>query len=582
MDNNLGQIFQDKAKIREIVQKSLVPTNHSVYLHLLDHMRSISKEYLKYWLGALQDCLSLINIQAHDELLNLIWSFDWYMEDMETVKVYMDFVVHLISSQTGFLFGCFTMISHNFGVYFEKDKLRSSEEVSSLLHQLLKSLIEIVPSSLNLLSKCVVSGFPHIASTNIEQSSVILYVNNILFLTTYCPSLKESVFEVIFDKINQLDALLPSNNKLIEEEELFTFEEDQEISTKQEFNKNIFIMDKVISSVNNYIYSNSSNLVQRDEIMDILLRLFDTKILTTYKSKYIQLILFYLTSLSPHYHVRFLSNLFEKFLDSRVHIKTRESAVNYVASYLCRANFVLFETIKNSIGLLITQLHNYIDTIKSTIMPPPTILLSNSTTTTSQTLNPPVQHALFYTTCQSVLYILCFLYDELLANGLDHEYFISLNLEKIIKSSFNPIYYCSVDIVEALSDKIYSFGLSECRDMILNCNKITRVYEDNPIDTHFPFDPYYTVLSNAKTLITPIYNNWEELGGSRNSINKRRESIAYSDSSSLPSMSLDQSGSLDPQNFLHNSTGSLTPNYYSFSLNNNSFRGNLSSSYDSM
>ena len=152
----------------------------------------------------------------------------------------------------------------------------------------------------------------------------------------------------------------------------------------------------------------------RDVYFEIL-PVFESTIITTHKSKFVQYCLFYLCGLesertrinsvpvvgtSSHEHSilhrDFASKLLEIVIDPYRAMLTRQSAACYLASFVSRASYVEAETICESISALLRWAEAYIDS------------LAVNSIWAADAREQSELHALFYTVCQAAFYIMCF------------------------------------------------------------------------------------------------------------------------------------------------------------------------------
>jgi RNA polymerase I-specific transcription initiation factor RRN3 len=88
-----------------------------------------------------------------------------------------------------------------------------------------------------------------------------------------------------------------------------------------------------------------------------LLSIFDRTILLTYKSRYTQFLLFYITSLDARFSDLFMGMLVERALFAGVRGSTaRGSASSYIGSFVSRAKFVGKEEVRRIVGVLLSFL----------------------------------------------------------------------------------------------------------------------------------------------------------------------------------------------------------------------------------
>lgn len=157
------------------------------------------------------------------------------------------------------------------------------------------------------------------------------------------------------------------------------------------------------------------------EAYDALLHIFESNIMMTHKSKFVQFILLFLfgrfqqsvmispssatgstttTSHDPLYR-EFASNLINKILDVRQPNIYRQVSACYLASFISRAKYVDDATACETVAVLLQWSHHYIAYIDRT-----TSTGSNSRAVESS--NMCVAHGVFYSVCQAAFYIMCF------------------------------------------------------------------------------------------------------------------------------------------------------------------------------
>ena len=77
-----------------------------------------------------------------------------------------------------------------------------------------------------------------------------------------------------------------------------------------------------------------------DRLFHHLMALFEEKILIIHRSKFVQYILFYITSKVKKYCYYFIRRILQLFYNEGISSMIRQSAIAYLASYLSRAVFV--------------------------------------------------------------------------------------------------------------------------------------------------------------------------------------------------------------------------------------------------
>lgn len=166
------------------------------------------------------------------------------------------------------------------------------------------------------------------------------------------------------------------------------------------------------------------------EAYDILLHIFESYIMMTHKSKFVQFIILFLcgrfqqslahftldsatcsttaTSIATDAHTdplyrEFASNLINKILDVRQANIYRQVSTCYLASFISRAQYVNDQTVCETVAVLLQWAHHYIDQFDRS-----SASTSNNRAAAVDSSNMSVVHGVFYSICQAAFYIMCF------------------------------------------------------------------------------------------------------------------------------------------------------------------------------
>jgi RNA polymerase I-specific transcription initiation factor RRN3 len=280
---------------------------------------------------------------------------------------------------------------------------------------------------------------------------------------------------------------------------------------------------------------------------------FESSILITHRSKYVQFIMFYMcglesqslsttnadyqlsqqhATLNRDLAARFIKITFDPYRSTTV----RQSAACYLASFVSRAKFVEADTVSESVCALLRWADAYIAALQA-----------NSLSAADARAQCEL-HSLFYTITQSAFYIMCFrgtdvmdLYHsvtEMKQNGIENvpEHLRDLPLqdidigpkrwENICGHPLQPLLYC----LEAVRVEFLQFALTFG---LLDAEMVARLSGEfpvavptasvsangpepgadsiagngsNPLKSFFPFDPY--LLKNSFPFIQPYYRYW--------------------------------------------------------------------------
>ncbi|KAJ1483513.1 RNA polymerase I-specific transcription initiation factor RRN3, partial [Baffinella frigidus] len=185
----------------------------------------------------------------------------------------------------------------------------------------------------------------------------------------------------------------------------------------------------------------------REAFFNALVDVFCSKVLTTFRPKYTQFVMFVVCSSSERLAKRFLERLItitrlaKRFLERLITITVetqhadteRHAACSYFGSFLARARYLRLPTIRTSLSLLARWVHDYLERYDANVTAPD-----------------PATHCLFYSVVQALLYALCFralLYAlcfrvPSLAADAKHakrDVFLDLRLQHIVLSNLNPL-----------------------------------------------------------------------------------------------------------------------------------------------
>merc|ERR1719316_1396695 len=110
--------------------------------------------------------------------------------------------------------------------------------------------------------------------------------------------------------------------------------------------------------------SKRENGIQVDEhnLVKSLLEIFDTHVLTTYRSRYVQFLFFYISSLKPQWTEDFLTLLLRTLHNLQESPVKRRMAAGYLGSFVCRASFLTknfsLQTTKYMVTFVLEQLNS--------------------------------------------------------------------------------------------------------------------------------------------------------------------------------------------------------------------------------
>lgn len=163
-------------------------------------------------------------------------------------------------------------------------------------------------------------------------------------------------------------------------------------------------------------------------VFSMLLRIFNTSILTTHRSKYVQFLILYICGIedknfksiesnnSPQFHVnenriyrQFAAQLINNLLSASHTNIARQSSVCYLASFIARASYVDPCTICECIAALLRWGDTYTDSYYNSSMDKDLQVGNSKAGVDHQIWKRKLEaHFNFYNVCQAAFYIMCF------------------------------------------------------------------------------------------------------------------------------------------------------------------------------
>jgi RNA polymerase I-specific transcription initiation factor RRN3 len=287
---------------------------------------------------------------------------------------------------------------------------------------------------------------------------------------------------------------------------------------------------------------------------------FDSSVLTTHRSKFVQFVVFVVCGLENEgvsLDREFAAKLIDIVLDPYRATVTRQSGACYLASFMSRASYVSPETICEAISALLRWAEAYM------------LSLGEYGARASDVRDQCDLHSLFYTVCQASFYMMCFRGTEAMQyyrSAMEYHSTHSVNeLEPNVEIPYADLEH--VDIGPARWAKICGhelqplrFCLESVRGEFLHVASVFRLLPpqllerlaaddlkmstakmstprnkprksaiittaatlakrrmkggvgglgrgSNPLDSFFPFDPY--LLRRSHIFVDPFYKNWE-------------------------------------------------------------------------
>uniref|UniRef100_A0A8D0GQF7 RRN3 homolog, RNA polymerase I transcription factor n=1 Tax=Sphenodon punctatus TaxID=8508 RepID=A0A8D0GQF7_SPHPU len=412
----------------------------------------IKDDQIINWLHEFRASVAYLT-KEFEQLVSILLKLPWLRRSKEVVEEYLAFLGNLVSAQTIYLRPCLAMIvSH----LIPRELFLLTYNFSTC-HRALQTITGYVPLTPHFLMPILVEKFPFI---NKSEKTLECYVHNLLRISVYIPTLRHEILELIVERLLKMDVSASrkdienaeesanslDNEENATEEGLFDMDEDEETEGKNGRPDRSDIMAHPIAErldiLMTILFSFIKDVCHVDGKLDVnntkdlyrnLVSVFDKLILPTHGSCHVQYVMFYICSFKLGFAEVFLEHLWKKLQNPNNSAVVRQTAGNYIGSFLARAKFIPVVTVKACLDLLVNWLHGYIDDQGSGAKAFCDIAL----------------HGPFYSACQAVFYVVIFRHRQILEGNLKKglEYLQILNLERIIMCQLNPLKICLSSIV---------------------------------------------------------------------------------------------------------------------------------------
>ncbi|KAJ2698031.1 DNA independent RNA polymerase I transcription factor [Coemansia sp. IMI 209128] len=300
------------------------------------------------------------------------------------------------------------------------------------------------------------------------------------------------------------------------------------------------------------------------ELFMVFLDLFSSVVLPTFKSRYTQFFVFYLSSKSPQFSDLFLGTMMGGIGDpirsnapGQATSLTKVAAASYLSSFVSRARFLPSNVVRSVMGVLVQWACTYIETQEqlqreaeeeSKLRQPhpwaktyaQAAASSKGGLRSSSNSSPSLaadfeRHAVFYAMTQAIIYTFCFRWRDMaeapgggavVESELDNLRWCPEveGIQRIVFSKLNPLRACSSTIASQFAQVASQTNFMFCFT-VLQQNRRSANDSKEPgngetpshssllrteLETFFPFDPM--VLPISRQYIDDIYFLWQDIG----------------------------------------------------------------------
>ncbi|CAN1132308.1 RNA polymerase I-specific transcription initiation factor RRN3 [Linum perenne] len=471
---------------------------------------------------ALSRAVADIDDHHHEGLLHAIFDLSLWTLGPSLMDLLLELIVSLAASNGKFVDSCLDMLVNNFtptNVTLKPSQLlETKKRVIPRIHAALKHLSELVPITASRIPSIVWEQMPWNSKKLFKKSSLmrqVIFVENMFKLESgpIREFVGSSILRHLMIMLRDLDVSIGWDDILHDdsskgifsmelEDESYVIGDEEEnendelpsTSSKKGLSKGdaAEMLDSLMVLTFEHLESTVSDR-RLSEVFDMLLSSFKDTVLTTYKSKFAQFVMFYACALDyEHCGQKFANELMDMFeYDNNPLI--RMSAVAYLASFLARGKFLPPAFVAIFLGRLVDWCWQYC-TMHDGIM------------------NPRL-HQVFYSGCQAIMYVLCFRMRSIMENTVLKSQLFCMPIDKILKHKLDPLKVCLPSIVQeflkqAKAARLFTSSKTFVFDDLLGSDLSRGFGGLERLDMFFPFDP--CMLKNTdRNFIRQHYVRWK-------------------------------------------------------------------------
>ncbi|XP_076636521.1 RNA polymerase I-specific transcription initiation factor RRN3 homolog Tif-IA [Colletes latitarsis] len=543
------------------VRSQLIRQSNRVYFKLPKNLKSIiynfesgngTKDYedlihilrdsnikdtdLKEFLTNVRQCISLLG-PTHKIFIETLLQLKWTNRSLEVTSAYKAFLEDLICMQIYYAKYVIDNLVEQFkpdenDMEWEAGQCRE-EDVQRLshIHDVLCKILKIVPMSSKLLLQSLRGRFPYIVhGTHTHE----VYVYALIQIFEYAPQLRSDILSLIINRLMVLDVNIPRLETDNKDEDIIddssecdsTFGnennivEDNDITETDKIHPIAHKLDVCMTLILKYMHNSCflEGVLQIESLKSLyfdILQIFETVILPTHASQFVQYIIFYICSFKTAVVEAFVDWLWNKVSDPNIPPIIRQSSVAYIASLLVTANFITAGLVKTVQFKLCKWIHDYI----------------NMEDHVRYIHDENKEHSVFYSVCQALFLIITKRHNDFPNSKKYMLYLQEMDLAKIITCRLNPLKVCHPEVVHNFAEITRMYQLAYCYTIIENntrsqlpifgSEKTVTITAEN----FFPFSSY-TLHRSGQQLISLFRDNVTSSNDHKLNI-KYKEDIEY-------------------------------------------------------
>lgn len=367
----------------------------------------------------------------------------------------------------------------------------AADRMCEVLVEVLKMHPTAISSVVNLLEE----RFPFHQAGNVEFHSN--YVRSLLQICTHLPAVTCYLLRVLICKMCLVDVQIAKKVDAIEDKEIADEDVDRMSQVLDA------MMMKVLEFLEQKLRMREPGREPGDDenaLVKSLLGIFETHVLITYRSRYIQFLFFYISSLKPRWLEDFLTLLLQILYNVQASPVKRRMAAAYLGSFVCRASFATIRYTLQTTKYLVSFAREQLN---------------------SKELHREATWQLIVSVVQAIAYILCFkaaefaeanveeaggrnCLEDLLSPG-DDEGFVA-----VLRDPARPFQAIIPRVAEECRRALRHYAPNLVDEaMLLVGDSQNSIVEMEEMDSAFPFDPYN--LRSSHIFLMGIYKDWRSV-----------------------------------------------------------------------
>lgn len=438
---------------------------------------------LQHLVLAVTQHVSLLDSSALS-LVKAMVAMNWLGRADSFIQTYIRFLGSLVSSRAEFTTLVLQMLARNLTLIHPATgripmlEVVSRERMHGRVHAALSHVLDLVPYAREGLVPILVAEFPHKSEKPIAQT---VYLENLLKVTSYVPSIEAAILNMVTDKIVSIDVEIQIELEDIEDAEAHgvidgletTFvgvdddddddndgqdgcngglnqadaaparaignDSDSEAEIEmtlasmplQAINENIrkldgmlLVMFRHLESIFEANVASTQDLARCDRTFDALVQALDSTILHTYQSRHTQFIVFWASQKHTWFTDTLLGLVVERAQDPSRPANHRMIAAAYVGSFTARAKTLSRETVRIVVQSMVGWIDAFLDDRRAldenaAVRQSSLQAIGRKATNKGNHRDAVSRHGVFYAIVQALFYIFCFRHAEL--RGLDDE-----------------------------------------------------------------------------------------------------------------------------------------------------------------